>query len=108
MHDLRCPDHVAAPGGADALVAEADAEDGDPSGGPVDDRGRDSGVLGPTGSRADEDGVGFEFGGLGSRDGIVAVDDRLGSELTQVLDEVVDERVVVVDDEDTGGHGCVP
>ena len=108
MHDLRRPDHVAAPGGADALVAEADAEDRDASGGPADDRGRHAGILGPAGPRADEDGVGLEGGGLVGRDGVVAVDDWLGPELAQVLDEVVDERVVVVDDEDTGGHGPVP
>ncbi len=30
------------------------------------------------------------------------MDDRLGAELAQVLHEVVDERVVVVDDEDPG------
>ena len=36
---------------------------------------------------------------------VVAVDDRLGAELAQLLDEVVDERVVVVDEEDPGAHG---
>src|SRR3954462_13800183 len=35
------------------------------------------------------------------------MDERVGSQLAQVLDEVVDERVVVVDDEDTGAHGTV-
>ena len=37
---------------------------------------------------------------------VVAVHDRLGAELAQVLHEVVDERVVVVDHEHAGGHGA--
>ena len=39
----------------------------------------------------------------------MAVDDRLGAELPEVLHEVVDERVVVVDHEHAGSHaGTVP
>ena len=41
----------------------------------------------------------------GHVDGVVAVDDRLGAELAQLLDEVVDEGVVVVDEQDPGAHG---
>ena len=37
-------------------------------------------------------------------DCVVAVDDRLGAELAQLLDEVVDERVVVVDEQHSGPH----
>jgi hypothetical protein len=33
------------------------------------------------------------------------VDDGFGAEFTEVLHEVVDEGVVVVDDEHSGGHG---
>ena len=39
-------------------------------------------------------------------DGVVAEDHGLGPELAQLLDEVVDERVVVVDDEDPGPMGA--
>ena len=49
--------------------------------------------------------VRFERSQLGERQRIVTVDDRLGAELAEVLDEVVDERVVVVDDEDPHGVG---
>ena len=41
----------------------------------------------------------------GDVDGVVAVDHRVGPELAQLLDEVVDERVVVVDDQHAGRHG---
>jgi hypothetical protein len=33
------------------------------------------------------------------------MDDGLGPQLTEILDEVVDERVVVVDHQDPGAHG---
>jgi SAM-dependent methyltransferase len=48
--------------------------------------------------------VGFESPSLVHADGVVAAHHGLGPELTQVLDQVVDERVVVVDDEDPAGH----
>ena len=38
-------------------------------------------------------------------EGIVAVHQRLSPQLTQVLDEVVDERVVVVDHQYPAAHG---
>ena len=41
----------------------------------------------------------------GDVDGVVAEDDRVGPELAQLLDQVVDEGVVVVDDQDPGSHG---
>ena len=41
----------------------------------------------------------------GHVDGVVAVDHRVGAELAQLLDQVVDEGVVVVDDEHPGSHG---
>ena len=39
-------------------------------------------------------------------DGVVAEHDRLGPELAQLLDQVVDEGVVVVDDEHPRSHGA--
>ncbi len=80
-----------------------------PSTGPVPGEGLDglvghAGVLGSTGTGADEHGVGIECHQLGHRKRVVAVHDRFGSELAQVLDEVVDEAVVVVDDQHAGRH----
>ena len=48
--------------------------------------------------------VGPECVHLVERHGIVAVHDRLRAQLPEVLHEVVDERVVVVDDEHTRTH----
>ena len=59
-------------------------------------------VLGPARARGDQQPVGLESARLGEGDGVVAVHQRFGSELTEVLHQVVDERVVVVHDEDPG------
>ena len=48
--------------------------------------------------------VGVERCDLLRRDRVVAVHDRLCPQLTEVLHEVVDERVVVVDHQDPGTH----
>ena len=85
-------------------MAEADAQHGDSAGSPADDRRGHAGVLGSTGSRADEHCVGLQGLDLVDGDCIVAVDLRVGTQLAEVLDEVVDERVVVVDDQNPGAH----
>ena len=65
------------------------------------DRGvRQAGVLRPARARRDQQPVGPQVDHLVEGDPVVAVDDRLGAQLPEVLHEVVDERVVVVDDED--------
>ena len=61
-----------------------------------------SGVPGPG---RDQHGVGLERLELGEGELVVAVHERLGAELAQVLHEVVDEAVVVVDHQHPGGHG---
>ena len=92
------PHDVAAVHLADALVAEAHAEHRAPgrrSGGSRRWTGRR-----PRGGRDPGEmstRVGLERVDLVERERVVAVDDRLGAELPQVLHEVVDERVVVVD-----------
>ena len=52
-----------------------------------------------------EHDVGAERVHLVERHRVVAVHDRLRAQLTEVLHEVVDERVVVVDDENSRAHG---
>ena len=64
-----------------------------------------TGVLGATGAGRHEHGVGRQVDCLVEGQLVVAVHERLGPQLAQVLDEVVDEAVVVVDDQDPGSHG---
>ncbi len=63
--------------------------------------------AGPARTGRDQHRVGLEGAHLVERDRVVAVDDRLGAQLTQVLDEVVDERVVVVDHQHARHGGIV-
>ena len=70
-----------------------------------DGRQADSAVLGPPGPGRDEHGVGPLGPDAGDVDGVVAEHHRLGPELAQLLDQVVDEGVVVVDDEHPRSHG---
>ena len=55
------------------------------------------GVVGGARPGRDEDRVGVERLDAGQVDLVVAAHDGIGAELAQVLDEVVGERVVVVD-----------
>ena len=64
------------------------------------------GILGATRPGTDEHGVGGEGLDVVQREGVAAVHDGLSSQFPEVLDEVVDERVVVVDDQDPGCHGA--
>ena len=114
MVDLGCfavhaavgADDFGAVGFCDGLAAEADAEDGDFSGPVEDDLAGGAGfVWGAGAGREDEVGwlVGFE---VGADDGVVAEDEDLGlgGEDGDGLDEVVGERVIIVDDY-YFGHG---
>ena len=83
VHDRRRPDDVAAVDLADALVAEADAEDRHPSGEGGDDVVGQAGVLGAARPGADEHGVGGEGLDVVQREGVAAVHDGLGAQLAR-------------------------
>ncbi len=76
-------------------MAEADAEDRDLAGELLDRLVRDARVVRRAGAGRDDDAV--VAGQLGDGDFVIAEDGRLDPELAEVLDEVVRERVVVVD-----------
>ena len=69
---------------------------------------RDPGVGGRAGPGRDHEPVGAALEQLGHLGLVVADDVDLRSQLAEVLDEVVGERVVVVDYEDLHGQsGCL-
>jgi hypothetical protein len=105
VHHLGGPHDSGAEHLSDALVPEAHAENRDLRPQDADDVVAHPGVGGTARAGGDEDGVGSGLSDGLDLDLVVAVHDRLTAELAEVLDEVVDERVVVVDDEDPGGHG---
>jgi len=88
---------------ADALVAEAHAQDRDPAGEIRDGGVGDAGVVRRAGPRADDQMGGIARGDLRDRHGVVAEHFRLRAQLAQKLNEVVGEGIVVVD---YGDHGC--
>ena len=85
---------------SDRLVAEADAEDRRAAAEAADHLLGDPRVLRPARPGGDHDRL--RSGALhGIRvEGVIAANVHLGSQLPQVLHEVVGERIVVVDDED--------
>src|SRR3954453_15250753 len=91
---------------SDCLVAEAHSEQrGLRRGARLDERNGRARTLGSAGPGGEEDAVelfgGLGGGGVGGEPVVVVTPDlRLHTELTQVLDQVENETVVVVDDQD--------
>ena len=84
---------------ADALQAQAHAEDGKLAGHLCEHIVGHPGVVGYAGPGADQDAIGLGPADLVNRDGIVAMYFRSRPEFPEILHEYVYERVVVVDDE---------
>src|SRR4051812_30181367 len=102
-------DDGAAEGLGERLVAEADAQRRHPGlGEALDDVEADPRLVGRARTGRDDDAVGPAREQLLDVRGVVAHDVELAAQLAQVLDEVVGERVVVVDDEDAhqAQSGC--
>ena len=110
---MRCgrAHHVSAVDVPDRLMAEAHAEHRDAGRSERRDRlADDPRLLGPARAGRQQHRVGFERERLVDGEGVVAEHDRIGPELTQVLDEVVDEAVVRIDHEHArhAGQPTVP
>ena len=105
VHQVFGADDLAAEGFAHCLVSQANTEYRSLAGELPDEVDADAGLVRGAGAGGDHDVVGFQ--GLDFVDGdlIVAADLDLRAEFSQVLHQVVGERVVVVEDED---HGFVP
>src|SRR2546428_11643542 len=93
-------DHLAAHGRAEALVAQADAEDRHPGAEAHDQVVGDPRLARRAGPRGDDDVARGQGGDLGERDRIVAVDGGRLAQLPHVARQVVDEGVVVIDQQD--------
>src|SRR5262249_30561954 len=100
VHQVRRADDLRAEGLADRLMAETHPEDGRRAREAQYDVDADACVGGRARPGRDHDVRGRHDGDLLERDLVVADDLRVRAQLAEVLDEVVRERVVVVDDED--------
>ena len=97
MHQLLGVDDLAAEGLADALVAEAHAENRHLAGEFLDQRHRDARLVGRARAGRNHDMVGLERRDLLHRDLVVAEYPHLLAQLAEILHQVVGEGIVVVD-----------
>src|SRR6185437_5111592 len=104
VHQHLGADDAGAKGLTDALMAEADAEDGDAAGEVLDGRHADAGFERGAGTRRNDQSRGLQGFDPGQGHLIVAADLDGLSQLAEVLGEVVGERVVVVEEEDHGNQ----
>ena len=100
VHQFLRANDAAAESGADGLMAEANAENGNFSGETLDERDADTGFLGSAGAGRYKDTFGAQGGDLVESDLVVAADIELLAHLAEILGEVVGEGVVVVEEED--------
>jgi len=85
---------------ADSLMAEANAQDGKFSSEPLDQFHRNASLLRRARPRRNDDSLRLALGDVLDGDFVVAVHFHLAAQLTEVLGQVVGERVVVVEQQD--------
>ena len=92
----------------DALVTEANAQDRNPVGKPVNHVERDTCFVGIARTRRDDDPVGLELGNFIRRNLVVSLHADVGAQLAEILDEVVGKRIVVIDHQKHGAEKFTP
>src|SRR3990167_4984714 len=97
VHQFLCANDLAAQRSTNALMAQANAEDGQLAHEVLNGRNRDTGLGRRAGSGGNHQPVGLALGNAGYSDFIVAEHLHLGAQLAKVLDDVESEAVVVVD-----------
>jgi hypothetical protein len=96
--NIRPPHHTAIDI-ADALVTQTDSQDGNPAPEITDDVIGDAGFEGGTGAGRDDDMTRCHSFYPLQGDAVIAHGDRLPSQLTQILYQVIGKRVVVINDQ---------
>jgi hypothetical protein len=97
VHQLLRMDDAAAESLADRLVAQADAEQGNPAGKLANRRQRDACLRRRAGARRNDQQGGLQASDLVHGDGVVAEHPDVLSQFAKVLHEVVGKGVVVID-----------
>ncbi len=100
VHDVPCPYDPGAERLADGLVPETDADDRQLSGKVTNQFQRYSGLFRSTGAGREHNTFWLSAFYFRHRNLVVSLYPYLGSELTQVLNEVVGEGIVVIQDQD--------
>ncbi len=102
MHEAIGADDVATIHLANALVAEADAEDGRGGTQCLDDGAGNARFVGRAGTWRHANAAGLERFDLSEIHRIIANDFHFRTELAEILHEVIGEGVVVIDDQQHG------
>lgn len=97
VHDPAGADDLAAKNLADRLMAKTNAEDRDLAGEKSDDFFREARIFWCPGAGRDDDPFGPQFLDLRDAYFVVAIDLELFAQLAEILDEIIGERVVVID-----------
>src|ERR1700687_5217953 len=104
VHQVLRAHHLASEGCADGLVSEADSQQRHVALAPArkmtDQFDADAGFLRGAGSGRKHDAFRVHLLDLSYGDFVVAANLYLGAQFAKVLDEVVSERIVVIEDED--------
>ncbi|CAB4725431.1 unannotated protein [freshwater metagenome] len=104
VHELWRTHNIAAVDLTDALMAKTNTEHRNATSECGDDLVGEAGIFGTTRTRTDEHTIGSEFFDLLDRERVAAMHQRVSPQLAQILDQIEDERVVVIEDKDACGH----
>src|SRR5579872_6681506 len=106
MHDMSCADHTAPECFADRLVSEAHSQHWNLTGEMADQLDADSCLMRRTRAGRDHNSLRTQAFDLADGHLIVAANLDLGSQLADVLHQVVGERIVVVEYKNHAGRSC--
>src|SRR4051794_13961882 len=100
MHETMRADDFSAEGSADRLMSETDAESGNRRSQLANEFDGDTRFVRSTRTRRDNDPFRLQSACFVQGDLVVASNQHVRAELTQILDKVISEGIVVVEDED--------
>ena len=102
VHQPLGVDDLSAKNFRDALVTQANTKQGHARREPAHDFFAYSCFGGSSRSRGDANMCRLQFGNFIKRDGVVTPNNRFTAKLAKILDEVVSERIVIIEDEQHG------
>ena len=104
MHDVRCPNDVSPKGLADCLMPQTHTQNRRGSGEVADQFDADAGFVGSTRTGRNDDLLGMHVVNLLDRDLVVAAYFDVRTQLSDVLDQVIGKRIVIVENENQKPH----
>jgi hypothetical protein len=100
VHEVGCADYAASEGLADGLMSKADTENRYLAGEVADQFDADAGFVRCARAGGDDDSFGVHGFDLGNGDLIVAAHFDVSAQFSEILDQVIGKRIVVIEYED--------